>query len=95
MSISCDNWGNKNGTSNRNCLCGSWKQHWLNHTKKTWPNSCSVSGCITQPVLGAHVYHADVTGERIVPMCDSCNKKIGKFSLKGGISIPLANKQSC
>ncbi len=47
------------------------------------------------PVLGAHVYHPDVKGERIVPMCDSCNKVSDKFNLKGGTMIPSANKTTC
>ncbi|GAB7259000.1 hypothetical protein DaDZ19_06650 [Dickeya ananatis] len=75
MSISCDNWSNKGGTAERDCSCGSWKDHWLKITGKPWPSVCAVSECTAPPVLGAHVYHADVTGERIVPMCDSCNKK--------------------
>lgn len=95
MSVSCDGWGNKNGTAERKCSCGSWKQHWINETSESWPSTCSVQGCSTLPVLGAHVYHPDVSGERIVPMCDSCNKVSSKFSLKGKTKIPKANKTTC
>jgi hypothetical protein len=95
MTVSCDGWKNKNGTAGRTCSCGTWKNHWLNLTEKTWPETCSVAGCAAVPTLGAHVYHADVTGECIVPMCDACNKKSEEFSLKGGTSIPAANKASC
>lgn len=28
MSVPCDGWKNKNGTSERSCKCGSWKTHW-------------------------------------------------------------------
>lgn len=95
MSVSCNGWGNKNGTAQRVCSCGSWKQHWINESSKSWPRECSVSGCSSRPVLGAHVYHPDVSGERIVPMCDSCNKNASKFSLKGGTNIPSANRSTC
>ena len=95
MSVSCDGWANKNGTAARTCSCGSWKKHWLNEAKQAWPDTCSVEGCSSAPVLGAHVYHADIDGERIIPVCDSCNKLSSKFSLKGGIMIPSANKNTC
>ena len=49
-------------------------------------------GCRNTPTLGAHVFNSDVTGERIVPMCYSCNQKNGEFSLKGGITLVPANQ---
>lgn len=95
MSISSSGWGNKVGTADRSCNCGSWKQHWINKTGDNWPNTCSVSGCSSAATLGAHVYHNAVQGERIVPMCAECNALTDKFSLKGGTKIPSANKSSC
>ena len=91
MGISADGWKNKNGTGDRLCKCGSWKQHWINYSKKSWPSTCSVSGCNNAPSLGAHIINSSVSGEKIVPMCDSCNKKTGEFSLKGGIALVNAN----
>lgn len=35
MGIKAEGWGNKKGTSNRECNCGSWKKHWLNESKKS------------------------------------------------------------
>ena len=87
------NWKNKKGTSERSCVCGSWKNHWINFAKKDWPQYCSVQGCNNAPVLGAHVINAKVEGERIVPMCDSCNKLQGTFNLKGGVPVVKANTQ--
>ena len=92
MSITANNWKNKNGTGDRVCSCGSWKQHWLNFSKKQWPDQCSVAGCTNRPTLGAHVFNDSVTGEKIVPMCDSCNKISGTFNLKGGVTLVNANK---
>lgn len=42
--------------------------------------------------LGAHIYHSNIQGERIVPMCNSCNGLSGTFSLVGGVTLPKANK---
>jgi hypothetical protein len=85
-------WANKKGTGDRTCACGTWKQHWLNNTDKPWPSECSVDGCSTEPTLGGHVYHPDVSGEKIVPLCESCNGLDGKFDLKGGVTVVDAAK---
>lgn len=92
MALPTSGWKNKGGTADRACKCGTWKQHWLNYSNKQWPTSCSVSGCTNKPTLGAHVINPDVTGERIVPMCDSCNKLKSSFSLKVDVVCPSANK---
>ena len=90
--MTCKNWRNKIGTSGRNCRCGSWKQHWINFSGQKWPTTCSVDGCYSFPTLGAHIYNNEVSGEKIVPMCDACNKLTGSFNLKGGITLVSANK---
>lgn len=92
MNIPATGWSNKGGTVDRGCVCGTWKQHWINLTKKSWPTVCSVGKCSAKPTLGGHVINPNVTGERIVPLCDSCNKLGGKFELKDGTSVPSANK---
>lgn len=33
MGLTCKGWKNKNGTSERNCKCGSWKDHWIKTAK--------------------------------------------------------------
>lgn len=91
MSITATGWKNKGGTGDRACKCGSWAQHWVNYAHKPWPATCSVQGCNNQPTLGAHIINSAVAGEKIVPMCDSCNKLQGTFTLKGGITLPSAN----
>lgn len=92
MGVTCDGWKNKKGTGVRSCNCGSWKQHWINSSGKTWPSECSVKGCTNKATLGAHIINSNVSGEKIVPACDSCNKLTGEFSLKGGITVVSANK---
>ncbi len=91
--ITATGWKNKKGTGDRSCKCGSWKQHWINNSGKAWPDKCSVSGCNNVATLGAHIINSDVSGEYIVPACDSCNKLSSEFNLKGEITLVPANKQ--
>ena len=87
-----EGWKNKNGTAERACNCGSWRDHWLKFSKAgMWPQICAVDGCNNIAEVGAHVYHPQVGGERIAPMCRSCNKAVDAFTLKGRTPLPLAN----
>ena len=86
-----ENWKNKNGTGDRSCNCGSWEKHWINFSGEKWPDKCSVRGCTNKPTLGAHVIHSSVSGERIVPMCDSCNKNTKPFNLKASTAFADAD----
>lgn len=93
MGVTKTGWKNKNGTSNRTCNCGSWKQHWINYSNKKWPSKCSVLGCTNAATLGAHIINSSVSGEYIVPACDSCNKLSSEFNLEDEITLVPANKQ--
>ncbi len=92
MGLPAEGWKNKGGTGSRSCKCGTWKQHWINVSGESWPEKCSVEGCTNVATLGAHIYNSDVSGERIIPACDSCNKLGGEFTLKGGVTLITANK---
>lgn len=94
MTITATGWKNKNGTSGRSCNCGTWRNHWINNSGKAWPTTCSVELCRNSATLGGHVINSEVSGERIVPLCDSCNKLTGTFKLKGGVTLVSANKQN-
>lgn len=91
MGLPITGWKNKRGTGVRDCKCGSWKNHWINFSSKDWPKECSVDGCYLKPILGAHIMNPNVSGEKIVPMCDSCNKLSEEFTLKSGITTVPAN----
>lgn len=93
MDVTTNGWKNKKGTAGRSCGCGSWKSHWINNSGKSWPSTCSIAGCNLTPSLGAHVINSKVSGEYIIPACDSCNKLVGEFDLKGGVTLVSANKQ--
>lgn len=92
MSWSIDGWKNKNGTSDRSCYCGTWKQHWINYSKKNWPLICSVKGCSNSAEVGAHVYNTNISKkEYIVPMCKSCNRLTEEFYLNKDVVLVNAN----
>jgi hypothetical protein len=91
MSAPTNGWKNKKGTVNRSCGCGSWKNHWINVSGKAWPIFCSVQGCLNFATLGAHVINSAVSGEQIIPMCESCNNLTTEFSLKDKITLVSAN----
>ncbi|KUO52321.1 MAG: hypothetical protein APF76_04615 [Desulfitibacter sp. BRH_c19] len=93
MKVTASGWKNRGGTGSRSCNCGTWKQHWINCLGKSWPNECSISGCTNKATLGAHIINSEVSGEKIVPACDSCNKLSGEFTLKGGVTLVSANKK--
>ena len=58
--LSTKRWKNKKGTGDRKCKCGSWKQHWKNFSGQTWPNTCTVSGCLNIATDGLHVFSSEV-----------------------------------
>ena len=86
-----DGWKNKNGTGDRTCRCGSWKNHWINYSHESWPDKCSVLGCKNEATRGIHVYNSKSAEEFIVPACDSCNKRTDSFALEANISKTKAN----
>ena len=93
ITIVYENWKNKNGTGDRSCNCGSWKQHWINSSGKPWSNKCSILGCDKKATLGTHIINASVLGEYIVPACYSCNQLNNEFDLKENVKLVPANKQ--
>lgn len=85
-------WKNKRGTGNRNCRCGSWKQHWLNFSGRGWPNNCCVKWCGEEAEVGAHIFNLRVSGEKIVPMCRACNNRDDNFDLNADTVLVSANQ---
>lgn len=85
-------WKNKNGTADRTCSCGTWKNHWLNFSDERWPNECVVYRCKNQPVLGGHIIKLNGDkSEWIAPMCAACNKRTDSFELNSGMILVSAN----
>ncbi len=83
---------NKKGTSDRQCNCHSWKQHWINFSRKKWPAKCVVLGCNNAAKLGAHITKQGERKEYIIPACESCNQSSSAFYLKQGACLVSANQ---
>lgn len=84
---------NINGTSDNNCRCGSWLQHWRNYSGQT-ATICRAKGCSRSDIKGAHV-QKDVNydnGWYIVPFCSLHNKSTEKVELVDGTNLVSANK---
>jgi len=90
--LSAKKWKNKKGTSERECKCGSWKQHWKKFSGENWPAVCTVYGCINSATMGAHIINNDSSEEWIVPTCDKCNHADNEFYVKNGTKFVSANK---
>lgn len=83
---------NKKGTADRRCVCGTWKQHWINFSGKEWPDKCLVKGCNAQATLGAHITKVGESKEYIIPACVECNQSSSEFQLKQDDCLVSANQ---
>lgn len=93
MSLPIAGWKNKGGTSMRSCKCGSWKDHWINGSGKSWPTNYYVAACKGAAEVGAHIYNPAADGEWIAPFCTTCNNDTsGVFTLEGGVTLVPANQ---
>lgn len=85
---------NINGTSQRDCKCGSWLQHWKNFSKQSLPLFCPVVQCYEKPEVGAHVQR-DVLFDNnwyIIPLCKNHNAKRGEtLTVRDDIKLVSAN----
>lgn len=86
-------WKNVVGSSGRPaCTCGTWMDHWKKYANQFWPSACAVSECSNTADRGGHVVNPNVAGEKIVPMCASCNGRTDSFALKNTVARPSANR---
>lgn len=84
---------NINGTSERDCKCGSWLEHWKKFSRAALPSWCCEKSCISKPTLGAHVQKDDPSdrGWYIVPLCDEHNKQRTSLELSEAAILVSAN----
>ena len=85
------------GTSDRECECDSWLDHWEIFSGDI-ADTCAVAGCDNEAEMGAHITRPNAShdGYRthlyIIPMCYSHNGKRGKeLTSKGNIKFVWAN----
>lgn len=87
---------NLNGTSDKDCSCGSWLRHWaLFNTKgQKLPKLCPACKQKLAEV-GAHVQKADSDRNDwyIVPLCKGCNNQSSDVVFDiGDCALASANK---
>lgn len=89
---------NATGTSEFNCNCGSWLNHWEEFSHIKYPK-CSINQCDEHAEHGAHVTRPKAKYEKykthlyIIPMCRTHNLMHGKmFRVKIGTIFVWANK---
>ncbi len=88
---------NINGTSDNNCRCGSWLQHWTNYGGRTQFPLCSASGCNRFADVGAHVHKEYDYKWSIIPLCYEHNNQYGQtIEVKPGtIFVPASKSETC
>lgn len=87
---------NVNGTSENNCRCGSWLDHWkkYNSGRQTVPTHCPVNGCYNEVEVGAHVQKDSYSDKNwyIVPLCNAHNKQTrGSLDVSDTVALASAN----
>lgn len=85
---------NINGTSDTDCKCGSWLQHWKKFTIQT-VTYCSETSCMKTELVGAHVQKHNSTDNKwyIVPLCNAHNHVSSTSVLNvGATALVSANK---
>lgn len=86
MGLVSTDWQSNILSAQKTCkVCGSWKNHWISNTNLSWPNVCSVDGCLAAPTVGAIIKHAEINAERIIPICEICYQNTKLFNLKNGV----------
>jgi len=84
---------NINGTSQNNCKCGSWLDHWKNFSGQQIPKFCSEKNCTEKQILGAHVQKDSSTDRSwyIVPLCNGHNGKAASLEISDSVALVSAN----
>ena len=51
----------------------NWKQYWMKHTGRQFPQVCQIYNCGKSAKVGAHVFVKHKQQNFILPTCQSCN----------------------
>lgn len=82
---------NINGTSDNDCKCGSWIQHWENFSGAT-VMFCSEKNCTNTDLLGAHVQKMYSNDWYIIPLCQKHNKTADELEIVDSTIFVSANR---
>ncbi|TDX00383.1 hypothetical protein EDB95_1405 [Dinghuibacter silviterrae] len=84
---------NISGTSELDCVCGSWLKHWENFSGKT-ATYCGEQYCTeTKNLVGAHVRRVDISDSNryILPLCAKHNKSKEELEVFSKYTLVSAN----
>lgn len=86
---------NINGTSVKNCKCGTWLNHWKNFSRQKAPFQCPVFGCLNKELVGAHVQKGNSTDRKwyIVPLCQEHNQSNKDLFISDQVELVSADKR--
>ena len=81
-------------TSDDECNCPSWLQHWKNYTNVSTEVRCSNVSCRNIAEVGAHI---NLTADKnsipyIIPLCRACNLLKQPFTKLRNIRLAPAKK---
>ena len=85
---------NINGTSDNQCKCGSWFDHWKKFSGQT-TDFCQEVSCHNKDLVGAHVQKADGSSDQawyIYPLCNAHNQHKGELVVSDTYKLVPANK---
>jgi hypothetical protein len=85
---------NINGTTDSDCKCGSWLEHWKKFGGQRLPMNCPERSCRNQPEAGAHVQLEGSTDSKwyIIPLCNAHGAETGKtLEVSDGMELASAN----
>ncbi|SDR37343.1 hypothetical protein [Pseudovibrio sp. Tun.PSC04-5.I4] len=88
-------WKKQKDTADEVCRCNSLKEHWIQHSRKSWPAKCGNVGCHNKPTHGAHVKWLSGSRSLIIPLCASCNKQTERFNVRDGIVTVAKYQLQC
>lgn len=85
---------NMTGTGHLQARSGSWKQHWIDYGKRSWPRICQRRSCTNPAEDGAHINIGRGSRGYIFPLCSTCNVGItGEMEPKANSLAVLALKR--
>jgi hypothetical protein len=90
---------NLNGTSENDCSCKTWLNHWVKFSGRKLPGFCIEITCINRPEVGAHVQKDSKTDRSwyIIPICKKHNNKQENFEILSdeGLLVPANVSETC
>lgn len=53
---------------------GNWRQYWMDHSGRRWPQRCQIHCCGKPATVGAHVRVKHLRQVFVLPTCRECSR---------------------